>query len=80
MPYFTIPLPLSPLLLPLLAPAAVVAYKEVHGDLFVPFNFVVPDNDPNYPQEAWGVKLGWGLNTMKYQGNTPSQCTLSMHP
>ena len=55
--------------------AAVVAYKELYGNLYVPFNFVVPENDLNYPQEAWGVKLGWGLNTMKYQGNTAHSAT-----
>ena len=56
-----------------------VAYKELHGNLYVPFNFVVPDNEPNYPQDSWGVKLGWGLNTMKYQGNTPSHSNLETH-
>ena len=34
------------------------AYKQVHGDLLVPFRFVVPAGDGNYPQETWGAKLG----------------------
>ena len=36
--------------------AALLAYQEVHGDLEVPNDFVVPLEAP-WPAEAWGVKL-----------------------
>jgi hypothetical protein len=37
--------------------AALLAYKEVHGDLEVPQAFVVPSDAP-WPEEVWGMKLG----------------------
>jgi hypothetical protein len=37
--------------------AALLAYKEVHGDLEVPQAFVVPSEAP-WPEEVWGMKLG----------------------
>jgi hypothetical protein len=37
--------------------AALLAYREVHGDLEVPQLFVVPSEAP-WPEEAWGMKLG----------------------
>jgi hypothetical protein len=46
--------------------AALEAYKHVHGDMNVPFTFVVPST-AEYPEDVWGVKLGWGCNTIKYQ-------------
>ena len=36
---------------------ALVAYQKVHGDLEVPFAFVVPSEAP-WAEEAWGMKLG----------------------
>jgi hypothetical protein len=37
--------------------AALLAYREVHGDLEVSNAFVVPSEAP-WPEEAWGMKLG----------------------
>ena len=37
--------------------AALLAYKEVHGDLEVPQAFVVL-SEAAWPEEAWGLKLG----------------------
>jgi hypothetical protein len=31
--------------------SALEVYKAVHGDLLVPFKFVVPEGDVNYPPE-----------------------------
>ena len=36
---------------------ALAVYKELHGDLEVPYAFVVPSEAP-WPAEAWGLKLG----------------------
>jgi hypothetical protein len=44
--------------------AALLAYKEVHGDLQVPYAFVVPSEAP-WPQEAWGMKLGGRLSGIR---------------
>jgi hypothetical protein len=36
---------------------ALAAYRDVHGDLNVPFAFVVPSEEP-WPEESWGLRLG----------------------
>jgi len=38
--------------------SALIAYKMCNGDLKVPYKFVVPAYDPNYPEDSWGMKLG----------------------
>jgi Fe2+ transport system protein FeoA len=48
--------------------SALEAYKVVHGNLFVPHNFVVPQGDVNYPVETWGMKLGINVNSIRNQG------------
>jgi hypothetical protein len=44
--------------------AALLAYKEVHGDLQVPYVFVVPSEAP-WPEEAWGMKLGQRVDKIR---------------
>ena len=44
--------------------AALLVYQEVHGDLEVPYAFVVPSEAP-WPQEAWGIKLGDRVNNIR---------------
>ena len=46
------------------ARAALLAYQEVHGDLEVPYAFVVPSEAP-WPEEVWGMKLGSRVNTIR---------------
>mmetsp|Transcript_23997 Transcript_23997/g.53326 ORF Transcript_23997/g.53326 Transcript_23997/m.53326 type:complete len:752 (-) Transcript_23997:207-2462(-) len=36
---------------------AMVVFKKLKGDLFVPQSFVVPEEEP-WPEETWGIKLG----------------------
>jgi acyl carrier protein phosphodiesterase len=48
--------------------AALQAYKEVHGDLQVPYRFVVPSEVP-WPEEAWGMKLGNRVDGIRSQEN-----------
>ena len=43
-----------------------LAYKQEHGDLEVPMLFVVPSEAP-WPEEAWGVKLGVSVSTIRSQ-------------
>jgi hypothetical protein len=38
--------------------SAVEAYKDVHGNLLVPYTFVVPQGDVRFPVDTWGMKLG----------------------
>lgn len=44
---------------------AIETYKNIHGNLQVPHKFVVPSDDPNWPEECWGLQLkrcltNWG--------------------
>jgi hypothetical protein len=48
--------------------AALNAYKVVHGDLFVPRNFVVPQSDARYPFDTWGMKLGETVYSIRHRG------------
>jgi hypothetical protein len=33
-------------------------YRELNGDMFVPFRFVVPHQDSRWPESTWSLKLG----------------------
>ena len=49
--------------------AALLAYKELEGDLLVPPTFVVPHDDPEiWPESTWGVKLGSIVNHIRHNG------------
>ena len=43
---------------------ALRAYKQVHGNLEVPYAFVVPPESP-WPEETWGVQLGSKVNNIR---------------
>ena len=45
--------------------AAFKAYKERYGDLRVPKKFVVPSDDPLFPPESWGLRLGNSLQSIR---------------
>jgi hypothetical protein len=47
---------------------ALKAYKAIHGDLIVPFLFVVPHDDNKYPIETWGMKLGPMVVEIRHKG------------
>ena len=47
--------------------AALVKYKEMNGDLFVPQAFCVPSEAP-WPEASWGLKLGARVNAIRSQG------------
>ena len=37
---------------------ALLAYKEIYGDLLVPTEYIVPTNDTSYSEEVRGMRLG----------------------
>jgi hypothetical protein len=43
---------------------ALTAYKEVHGDLNVAQNFIVPAED-SWPEKTWGLPLGRAVNMIR---------------
>lgn len=44
---------------------ATVAYKQIHGNVEVSTDFVVPLNDERYPEKSRGTKLGAFLNDLQ---------------
>jgi hypothetical protein len=49
------------------AQTALTVYKEEHGDLNVPFRFVIPSSAP-WAEETWGMKLGSIVSTIRLEG------------
>lgn len=47
--------------------SALVIYKDLYGDLFVPQAFVVPKTE-EWPEEFWDLKLGARVNAIRAQG------------
>jgi hypothetical protein len=47
---------------------ALVAYKELYGDLLVPQPFTVPENSDDWPEDTWGLRLGARVNAIRSQG------------
>ena len=44
---------------------ALKAYLEVHGDLLVPYAFVVPHGDKRWPEQCWEMKLGRNVKEIR---------------
>jgi hypothetical protein len=44
---------------------ALVNYKTLYGDMLVPFRFVVLAGDVEWPEEIWGMKLGFTVNSIR---------------
>lgn len=44
---------------------ALTAFKTIHGHTIVPKHFIVPYDDPRYPEEIRGMRLGPRLNNFK---------------
>lgn len=57
-----------------------VRYKEINGDLLVPQPFVIPENDDQWEEDLWGLRLGARVNAIRSQGTfiktDPSRKTL----
>jgi Helicase associated domain len=51
---------------------ALQVYKDLHGHLLVPQVFVIPTDDPKWPEQIRGLKLGEivsGIRTKGYYQN-----------
>ena len=46
--------------------AALLAYKEVHGDQQMPRAYVVPSEVP-WAEEAWGMQLGQRVSDIRHR-------------
>lgn len=44
-------------------------FKETHGHLNIPKNYVIPRNSPIYPKEAWNMKIGLKTHNYIYRGD-----------
>ncbi|KDO28130.1 hypothetical protein SPRG_20289 [Saprolegnia parasitica CBS 223.65] len=44
---------------------ALRTYKALHGDLCVPQDFRVPNNDANWPRDLWDMRLGLVVRTIR---------------
>ena len=49
------------------AKSVLTVYKEVHGDMQVPYAFVVPLSAP-WAEETWGMRLGETVRNIRSQG------------
>ena len=44
---------------------AIRRYREIHGNVMVPADFVVPLSDFSWPEESWGMALGKVVTSIK---------------
>lgn len=55
---------------------ALQQYKAEYGDMYVPSNFIVPDKDPKFSAECWGLPLGTRVQAIRsgsvYQKHRPA--------
>ncbi|ETW06408.1 hypothetical protein, variant 1 [Aphanomyces invadans] len=47
---------------------ALQRYKDLFGDVVVPYGFRVPKHDSQWPKDTWGLKLGHAVHNMHQQG------------
>ena len=46
---------------------ALLRYKEIHGNLLVPFTYVIPSKSTDWPKNTWGMKLGFQVGGIRCQ-------------
>jgi hypothetical protein len=44
---------------------ALIKYKEINENLLAKRGFIIPTNNPLWPEEVWGMKLGSVINNIK---------------
>ncbi|OQR86646.1 hypothetical protein ACHHYP_10338 [Achlya hypogyna] len=49
---------------------ALATYKRIHGSIHVRFSYVVPNDDPQWPREYWGTKLGVVVANLRERAST----------
>jgi Helicase associated domain len=48
---------------------ALITYSSLHGNLLVPFKFVVPYGDDAWPKATWGIALGSSVYRIRMRGD-----------
>jgi hypothetical protein len=43
----------------------VLKYKEIHGDMSISRGFIIPRENPQWPETMWGMHLGSCLRDIK---------------
>ncbi|ETP38783.1 hypothetical protein F442_13705 [Phytophthora nicotianae P10297] len=54
--------------------SALKTFKQIHGDLLVTRNFVVPEGDQQWPKPTWGLKLGSHVNFLRQNRDKLTSC------
>lgn len=49
---------------------ALESYKNVHGNLDIPLEYIVPQESPLYPKKTWGMKIGLKTKNFLYRGGS----------
>ncbi|KAF0689935.1 Aste57867_18650 [Aphanomyces stellatus] len=44
---------------------ALTTYKNLHGDLCVPQEYIVPAHDPQWPKDLWHMRLGLAVRSLR---------------
>ncbi|CAK4686249.1 hypothetical protein LEN26_009418 [Aphanomyces euteiches] len=58
---------------------ALSKYKDIYGDTYMPYSYVVPDQDPNWPKDTWNMKLGHVVHfILRDVQSTKRKLTLAM--
>ncbi len=48
--------------------SALETFKSLNTHLLVPFRFIVPHDDINYPENTWGIPLGKVVSNIRNKG------------
>ena len=48
---------------------SLLQYKNIHGNLLVHRDFIVPINDPLWPPTTWGIRLGSRVHHLRNRGD-----------
>ena len=49
--------------------AALLQYKNMNGDMLVPYSFVIPMNCSKWTVESWGMRLGEAVSNIRGRGS-----------
>ncbi|CAK4113690.1 unnamed protein product [Aphanomyces euteiches] len=52
--------------------AAFQTYKALYGDMKIQQDFVVPTDDPQWPLETWGMRLGLVVRSLRQKTHMPA--------
>jgi hypothetical protein len=52
--------------------SCLIRFKEIHGNLEVKGNFIIPTNSLSWPEEFWGMRLGDVVTNMRCRDTYPA--------